>query len=341
MGRKRSQGVRWIVCVAALLTACETGESNGASNEPLAVADISMSIAELEDLRQQNPEQVDIGLVLGERYRRMGQLDDAESAFQRVLDGAGAPDLEAGALGGLGLVAQSRDDLAAAEQRLREALSVAEAAGLEGVAREQRVRLAVLERVRGDFVTACAWYAQAGLSGQETQLTVQQNCDAPTEVLALSASIWRAHASATMEGLVVESRLTKTLAADAEAAVARGALAPDALAPALGDYSRLVLYAEGAEAAEAVARRAIALDPGRSRLQLHLISPLLLQGRDAEADEAVDAVLSSWTRLELSGSSPEWTLRQEFDELEEAGLYRPYMDEVLSRFAEHRASLRY
>jgi tetratricopeptide (TPR) repeat protein len=297
-----------------------------------------MSIAELEEIRHANPEQVEVGLILGERYRRMGLLDDAETAFQRVLDNAGgAAALRAGALSGLGLSAQSRDDLDLAETRLREALEAAESAGVRGLAREQRERLAVLEQVRGDFVAACEWYERAGAGGAQTKLTTEIDCGDPREILALSASIWRAHASATMEGLMVEAMTTKTLAAEAEAAVASGDIKPAQLAPALGDYSTLVLYTEGAEAAEAVARRAIALAPRDGLLHAHLISPLILQGRLGEADAAAETVIRDWPADGPAGWSIYRQLNDEFEELTAAGLHNPYMDEVSRRLEERNA----
>jgi tetratricopeptide (TPR) repeat protein len=316
----------------AIAAACEAAPPP--SDPPLVVADISMSIAELEEIRREDSDQVEVELVLGERYRRLGQLEDAEAVFERALDKAdGAPALEARALSGLGAVAQSRDDLERAEARFREALAIAEAAGASSVVREQHERLAVLERIRGDFVAACGWYRRAGAGGAATQITAQISCAAPEPLLALSASIWRAHASPTMEGLVVESRLTKELAAQAEAAVAEGRVDPVALAPALGDYSTLVLYTEEAAAAEAVARRAIALDPSRAMLQVHLVSPLILLGRIEEADAAVDQVIGAWRVLDIAARRPDVQLYEEFEELKEAGLHDPHMDAVYARLA--------
>jgi hypothetical protein len=328
------------VSAALAFSACETSLPSDTS-PPLIVADISMSIAELEEIRQANPEQIEVGLILGERYRRMGMLEDADVAFQRVLDAAGgAAALEAGALGGLGLVAQSRDELDLAETRLTAALASAEAAGLEDLADEQRLRLAVLARVRGDFVAACGWYDRAGVGGAASQLTTAIDCGAPDVVLDLAASIWRAHASPTMEGLAVEAMATKGLAADAEAAAARGEVAPTALASVLGDYSTLVLYTEGAAPAEAVARRAIALDPEDGLLHLHLISPLILQGRLEEADAAAEAVIGDWRELGVTGRSPDRRFFEEVQELAEAGLYRPHLGVVYERLRLRSEDLR-
>jgi hypothetical protein len=289
-----------------------------------------MSIGELETIQKAHPEQVEVGLILGERHRRLGQLAAAAAAFQSVLDRAGgSARLEAGALGGLGLVSQSRDDLTGAEVRFRAALDAAEKAGLDKAANEQREHLAVLARVRGDFLAACDWYGRAGEGGSRAKLTTRMDCSAPRQEVALAASIWRANASPTVEGLAVEARQTRALAAEAEAAVLSGAVKGRDLAPVLGDYSTLVLYTETPEAAEAVARRAIALDPRAGAIKVHLVSPLILEGRNDEADAALRAAVTA------RSSQDRWNvqsqLKHEFDDLTASGLHRPHMDNVLKR----------
>ena len=331
-----------IAGAACALVACEASWTPPTPSDPIRVADISMSIAELEEMRRADPDAIDVNLVLGERYRRMNMLEEADETFERALNQAGLTrDLEAQARGGLGRVAQSRDDLDGAERHFRDALDAAEAGGSIGAAREQRFNLAVLERVRGDFVAACRWYDEAGSRGSDTALTSELDCDAPDEVLALAAAVWRAHAAPTMLDFADEALSAEPIAEAAEAAVARGDVPPKTLAPVLGDYAALMLAIEGPEAAEAVARRALALDPNDAILQIHLISPLILLGRYDDADAATEEVVRAWR-----GSTSERAyvfyrqLATEFWELSDAGMHDPHMNAVLRRLSARMDELR-
>ena len=100
---------------------------------------------------------------LGHLYLRVGRLDDAQAAYQTILAAAGAHDKEweAKALGNLGLVAQTRGDLAAAEDYHRRSLALEEELGRKEGMADTLCNLGTVALTRGDLDAAEDYYSRA------------------------------------------------------------------------------------------------------------------------------------------------------------------------------------
>lgn len=146
----------------ALQTAAQEGEKviAGLSETWLEIgalaylSDTFSAIDAYKRASQLNPENAQAFSMLGALYMRVGRVDDAQQAFEQMMNVADTDSTMARALGNLGVAAMARGELDQAEQYFSDSLDVNTRAGDLGGQGQDLNDLGEIYRMKGQFAKA-------------------------------------------------------------------------------------------------------------------------------------------------------------------------------------------